>query len=87
LDIRNSITTNGIYQHVKANKKHEIDWENAAFVDKEANYLGRKIKESIYINALDLSGKPGTLMNLEKGISPCWNEFSSAIRGSIRKKI
>ena len=33
--------------------RHIISWENIAFVDQETNWSRRKIKESIYINAMD----------------------------------
>ena len=48
----------------------------------------RKIKESIYINAMDPSQKPTQIMNLEKGkeVSPCWNEFNSVIKKVVMKK-
>ena len=35
LDVRNCVTTNGIYQHLKHNKEHQIDWEGAIFIDKD----------------------------------------------------
>ena len=54
--------------------------------NRDSHYMRRKIKESIYINALDLSEKPTKIMNLEKGvkIGSCWNEFNSEIRKSLK---
>ena len=85
-DIEHKNTNNGIYCHLKKNKKHKIAWEQAIFVDRDSHYMRRKIKESIYINALDPSEKPTKIMNLEKGvkIGSCWNEFNSEIRKSLR---
>ena len=58
-----------------------IAWEEAIFIDRDALYMRRKIKESIYIHALDPSEKPIKIMNLEKGvkIGSCWNEFNNEI--------
>ena len=85
-DIEHKNTNNGIYCHLKKNKKHKIAWEQAIFVDRDSHYMRRKIKESIYINALDPSEKPTKIMNLEKGfkIGSCWNEFNSEIRKSLK---
>ena len=38
---------------MEENPDHIISWENIAFVDQESNWSRRKIKESIYINAMD----------------------------------
>ena len=85
-DIEHKNTNNGIYCHLKKNKKHKIAWEQAIFIDRDSHYMRRKIKESIYINALDPSEKPTKIMNLEKGvkIGSCWNEFNSEIRKSLK---
>ena len=80
-DVQNKNSNNGIYCHLKKNKKHKIAWEEAIFIDRDSHYMRRKIKESIYINALDPSERPTKIMNLEKGvkIGSCWNEFNSDI--------
>ena len=54
------------------NLEHEEDWKK------------RKIKEALYINAMDSK----EIMNLEKGfeINPCWNEFNPHIRNIAQKK-
>ena len=57
------------YNHLKHNKKHKIAWDDAVFIDREPHFMRRKIKESIYINALDPSEKRSKIMNLEKGIA------------------
>ena len=57
-DVGNKNKNNGIYFHLKQNKKNKIAWEYAIFVDRDAHYMRRKIKESIYINAMHPSEKP-----------------------------
>ena len=87
-DIQKKKATNGIFKHMEENPDHIISWENIAFVDQESNWSRRKIKESIYINAMDPSQKPTQIMNLEKGkeVNPCWNEFNSVIKKIVMKK-
>ena len=85
--MKNKVSTNGIYNHLKHNKKHQIDWDGAVFIDRESDFMRRKIKESIYINALDASDKHTKIMNLEKGVhtNPCWNEFNSEVRKILKQ--
>jgi hypothetical protein len=86
-DVKNKIETNGIYNHLKVNKKHIIEWNKEIFLDTEAQWTKRKIKESLYINACDPKEKPEKLLNLEKGlkINTCWNEFNGEIRRMVQK--
>ena len=42
------VSTNGIYNHLKHNKKHKIAWDDANFIDREAHFMRRKIK--IYLH-------------------------------------
>ena len=86
-DVKNKTATNGIYNHLKQNRKHKIAWDDAVYIDREPHYMRRKIKESIYINALDASEKHTKIMNLEKGVktNPCWNEFNSEVRKSLKQ--
>jgi hypothetical protein len=88
MDVKNGVATNGIFQHLKKNKGHKIDWDKTRFLDRESHFMRRKIKESVYINACDPSDKPVVLMNLEKGykINTCWNEFNADIKVSMSKK-
>lgn len=81
-------TTNGIYDHLKTNKGHKIAWDKAVFLDHESRSLPRKIKESIYINAVNPGEELSRLMNIEKGmkINPCWMMFNTEIRNHIQKK-
>ena len=46
----------------------KIAWDDAVYIDQEPHYLRSKIKESIYINALDASEKHTQILNLEKGV-------------------
>ena len=75
-NVKNKKPTNGIYDHLKNNKGHKINWEKVNFLDKEDNWKGRKIKEAIYINSLNPTARidPSKLMNLEKGfeLDPLW---------------
>jgi hypothetical protein len=84
-DVKNKVGTNAIYLHLKEQKKHKVDWDNAIFLDREVQWVRRKIKESLYINAYDPKDKPEKLMNIEKGlkISACWNQFNSEIRNLV----
>ena len=82
-------TTNGIFQHLKANKKHKIDWESIYFIDSEKHWLKRKIKESLYINALNPKEELCSIMNLEKGLSihNCWKYFNDEIKTQTLKRL
>lgn len=86
-DVKNKVPTNGIYNHVKQYKDHTIAWDDVVFIDREAHYTRRKIKESLYINALDSSEMHTKIMNLEKGAktNPCWNEFNGEIRRLLKQ--
>jgi hypothetical protein len=88
-DIKNKKATNGIFQHLKANKKHKIDWESINFIDSEKHWLKRKIKESLYINALNPKEEVCNIMNLEKGLSihNCWKYFNDEIKTQTLKRL
>ena len=85
-DVRRRVKTNGIYQHLKANRRHKIDWEDASFLDKEEHWHTRKLKESLYINAMNPAKEISEVMNLDKGyaLNQCWDKFLSEIRGAMR---
>ena len=90
-DVKAGKTTNGFFCHVKENAGHKIDWESAVFVDYEKNWKRRKIKEAIYINAINPTKairKKG-ILNLEKGydLDAIWSEFNGVLRNSIAKKV
>ena len=40
-DVKNKVSTNGIYSHLKHNKKHQIDWDGAVFIDRESHFMRR----------------------------------------------
>ena len=81
------MSTNGIYNHSKHIKKHQLDWDDAVLIDWEIHFMRRKIKESIYINALDASNKHTKNMNLEKVVctNPCWNDFNNEVQKILKQ--
>jgi hypothetical protein len=88
-DVASKKKTNGFYDHLCHNKKHKIAWEKAVILDEEKRNFPRKIKESIYINAMNPSEKMNKLLNIEKGVNiqQCWMAFNENIRDMIQKKI
>ena len=71
--------------------EHNIDWGSTIFLESDAHWRKRKIKESLLKDCLN-SGKAITsksIMNLEKWweISDCWKEFNPEIRRIFSKKI
>ena len=68
----------------KRSPNHSIQWQEVSYLENEEDWKKRKIKEALYINAMDSK----EIMNLEKGfeINPCWNEFSPHIRNIAQKK-
>ena len=62
--MKNKIATNGIYNHLKHNRKHKFAWDNAVYWRR------------FYIHGRDAyaSEKRTKIMNLEKGVTTnsCW---------------
>ena len=87
-DVTQKKLSNGIYDHVKNNEGHQINWGKVCFLDNEKNWRGRKIKEAIYINAVvpTNSADGRKLMNLEKGydLDTIWSEFNPDIRDRLK---
>ena len=83
--VRGKDEENGIYMHLKKNRRHKIDWEACDFLDRESKYYGRKIKEALYINAFDPNDDLEELMNIEKGanVNQCWREFNEQVKGTV----
>jgi len=83
--------TNGFYSHMKKNKGHQIEWGKCVFLDKEKNWRRRKIKEAIYINAINPTESMvhQDILNLEKGydFDPIWGGFNQEFRVIIDKRI
>ena len=77
--VRKKEATNGIFDHLKKNKRHTIDWKSVIFLDHEANWFRRKIKESLFINLYNIGKKTTKLMNIEKGmeIDSCWQALTN----------
>ena len=73
--------------HLKLNRRHKIDWEGTRIIDKERRWDNRKIKESLFINAVDQSGNTKKLMNLEAGweLCPIWNAFNARVRMQMER--
>ena len=82
---------NGFFCHVKENAGHKIDWDKVVFVDYEKNWKRRKVKEAIYINAINPTNaviKKG-ILNLEKGyeLDAIWSEFNGFSGSRLLKKL
>ena len=90
-DIKNKKVTNGFYSHMKKSGGHQIEWGKCVFLDKEKNWRRRKIKEAIYINAINPTESMvhQDILNLEKGydFDPIWGGFNQDFRGIIEKRI
>ena len=41
-DVKNRKTTNGLYDHLKNNKEHKVNWEKVTYLDKEVNWKGER---------------------------------------------
>ena len=83
-DVKNGKETNAIFMHLQEHKHHYIQWQEVSYLEHKEDWKKRKIKEALYINAVDSK----KIMNLEKGfvINPCWNEFNPYIRNIAQKK-
>ena len=83
-DVKNGRETNAIFMHLQEHKDHYIQWQEVSYLKHEEDWKKRKIKEALFINAMDSK----EIMNLEKGfeINPCWNEFNPHIRYIPQKK-
>ena len=83
--------TNGFHSQMKKNDGHEIEWGKCVYLDREKNWRRRKIKESIYINAINPTESMvhQEILNLEKGydFDPIWSGFNQDFRSIIEKKI
>ena len=67
---------------------HQVDWESTSIIDQEKQYSQRKIKEALYINAMNPGRDVTSLMNIEKSdyIDPCWNEFLPEIKDRVLRR-
>ena len=84
-DIKTAKERSALYIHIRDNKDHVIDWENQTIIDRESNFIKRRIKEALCIQASD----NGTLINTDKGtpINDSWKIFYQDIRKSMNKKM
>ena len=76
---------------MKKNDGYKIEWGNCVYLDREKNWRRRKIKESIYINAINPTDSMvhQKFLNLEKGydFDLIWSGFNQDFRGIIEKRI
>jgi hypothetical protein len=86
-DVQNRKDENSFFCHVKMNKGHRIDWDGTKILEEEDNTIRRKIKESIFIEALNPGTKMDQLMNLEKGvqIDKGWKILGGEIRRNVER--
>ena len=77
-DVRRKILTNAIFKHLEQFPNHEIAWDEMFSLDRDGDYKKRKIKEAVFIKALE----GDVLINLEGGaqISSVWEELGPQIR-------
>jgi hypothetical protein len=87
-DIRSCKQTSAFFCHTNEYNDHTIRWENFMFLAKERGPIGRKITESVFINALNPSEKIDNILNIDKGlhIDKCWHFFSKNIRKQMLKR-
>ena len=85
-DVRRMIKTNGIYEHLRQNPGHTINWDDQKVLLRENNWKLRNLKEAILIEAWNPTKKMRSLMNLEKGlaIDSCWKAVAAEIRKSTK---
>ena len=79
-DVKNKKPSNRLYAHLKENKGHKINWEGFVYLDSEKNWKRRKIKEAIYINAVNPAEAMGSNKILNLG-------FNEEYRNIIAKKM
>ena len=75
---------------MEENKGHKIECENVVFLDHEKHWKRRKIKEAIYINAINPTKAEDkkAIMNLEKyyDLDPMWSDFNKVHIQILSKK-
>ena len=82
-----------MYAHLKENIGLKINWDGFVYLDSEKlkNGKRRKIKEAIYINAVNPAEamRSNKILNLEKGydLDPVWSGFNEESRNIIAKKV
>ncbi len=83
--VRRGDENNGPLDHMIRTAGHRINWEEARIIDSEQNTRRRKIKEAIYIRALDSSRNQEFLMNQDRGreIHPSWDIIMPTIECSM----
>jgi GIY-YIG catalytic domain len=84
-EIRSGRESNAFFKHLEEHTEHEIDWKSFVLIDKESHWKKRKIKEALYINAMNPTEKIENILNLEKGleIDKTWNALIEEVKSSI----
>jgi hypothetical protein len=88
-DVMKGNDKNGIANHLLIHPDHKISWENFKIIDKQEDWIRRKITESLYINSLNPGENIQESLNIEKGrkIDKCWLSFNSDIRKNLQQKL
>jgi hypothetical protein len=81
-DIKYQKPTNAFFCHLRDHPDHSIEWNHFTFLARENGAIGRKLTESIFINALNPSEEMQHILNLEKGleIDKCWHYFNEEVK-------
>jgi hypothetical protein len=84
-DIRSGTITNGFFRHLSEANDHKINWSETKILERESHWKKRKIKESIFINALNPSENITKILNIEKGvvIDKCWNSIMNQVKPRV----
>jgi hypothetical protein len=87
-EVKKGAETNAFFVHISNNNDHRIDWESPIIIDREPHWQSRKLKESLYISAIDPSNDLQDILNLEKGLKTdsCWHVFNQEIKEALKKK-
>ncbi len=85
--VRRGDENNGPLDHMMKTDGHCINWDEARIIDSEPNTRRRKIKEAIYIRALDSSRNQEFLMNQDRGraIHPSWDIIMPTIEEHLQQ--
>ena len=83
-DLENCKETNAIFMHLQEHNYHSIQQQEVSYLENEEDWKKRKIKEALYINAMDSK----EIMNLEKGfeINPVGTSSTPTSETLLRKK-
>ena len=90
-DIKSGKTTNACFKHIKKKSGTKIELDKVVLLDYEKNWKRRKIKEAVYINAINPTNEMDRkiILKIEKGyvLDEIWSEFNEVHRQSTKKKV